>query len=48
MKLIKHFLVSVTLSLTLFGCAASSTSPDGVNCSPKTAWQDENPDCVGR
>ena len=40
-------LIVAAIALALMGCAASSTSPDGVNCSPKTSWQNENPDCVG-
>ena len=47
MKKIFFLVLVAACSLSLLGCAAKSTSPDGVNCSPKTSWQNENPDCVG-
>ncbi|MBU3576584.1 hypothetical protein [Polynucleobacter sp. UK-Kesae-W10] len=39
-------LMVITIATLITGCAASSTSPDGVNCKP-LPMEDRNPDCVG-
>ena len=43
------FLASViAITISLAACAnLSSTSPDAVNCDPRTPTQDRNPDCMG-
>ena len=47
-KKILFFASVIAITISLAACAnLSSTSPDAVNCSPRTPTQDRNPDCMG-
>jgi hypothetical protein len=47
MKKLKFATLLVVTAITLGGCAASSTSPVGVNCIPGTPFQDLPLGCLG-
>jgi hypothetical protein len=43
-----ELLISMALAMmTLAGCLASTSSPDGVNCKPGAFIENKNPDCTG-
>jgi len=47
-KKILFFASVIAITISLTACAnLSSTSPDAVNCDPRTPTQDRNPDCMG-
>jgi hypothetical protein len=41
-------IISMALAMiTLAGCLASTSSPDGVNCKSGAFIENKNPDCTG-
>jgi hypothetical protein len=47
-KKILFFATMIVIAISVSACAnLSSTSPDAVNCDPRTPTQDRNPDCMG-
>ncbi len=47
-KKIFFFASVIVIAISVSACAnLSSTSPDAVNCNPRTPTQDRNPDCMG-
>ena len=47
-KKIFFFASVIVIAISVSACAnLSSTSPDAVNCDPRTPTQDRNPDCMG-